>query len=391
MNEQLRQITESFTVALSDRVRQLRSEGVPVIALAAGDPDFHTPEPIINAATQAMLRGATHYSNSRGLPALREAVAARVQRMSGAVYNPEREVLITHGAIHAYHTALHAVLNPGETVLIPDPSWQTHANMVRLLGGEVSAVAGLPENQFLPTMDAWKQALRPRTRALVLNTPGNPTGTVAPRAYLQQVVNFALENDLYIISDEVYDALLYGAEHVSIASFPEAHERTLLVNSLSKTYAMTGWRIGNLCAPAPVIDNALKSSQYTITNVAEFVQHGAIFALTDPAMQQATVAMREAYARRRAAVLAIYDRYGETPIELVEPQGAFYFFIDIRKLGISSNQAAERILNEKHVALVPGSAYGDAGEGFLRLTTAASDEDVSEGFRRLMDWAAAFK
>lgn len=391
MNEQLRQLTESFTVALSDRVRQLRRQGIPVIALAAGDPDFHTPEPIIQAATQAMLRGATHYSNSRGLPALREAVAGRVQQMTGAVYNPEQEILITHGAIHAYHVALHAVLNPGETVLIPDPSWQTHANMVRLLGGQVSAVAGYSDHQFLPTMDAWKQALRPNTRALVLNTPGNPTGTVASRAYLQQVIDFALENDLYIISDEVYDALLYGAEHVSVASFPEARERTLLINSLSKTYAMTGWRIGYLCAPAAVLDNALKASQHTITNVAEFVQHGAIFALTDPAMQQATEQMRAAYARRRETVLAIYDSYGETPLELNEPQGAFYFFIDIRKLGLTSNQAAERLLNEKHVALVPGSAYGAAGEGFLRLTTAASDEDVAEGFRRLLDWAAQFK
>jgi aspartate/methionine/tyrosine aminotransferase len=263
--------------------------------------------------------------------------------------------------------------------------------MVRLLGGQVSAVAGYSDHQFLPTMDAWKQALRPNTRALVLNTPGNPTGTVASRAYLQQVIDFALENDLYIISDEVYDALLYGAEHVSVASFPEARERTLLINSLSKTYAMTGWRIGYLCAPAAVLDNALKASQHTITNVAEFVQHGAIFALTDPTMQQATEQMRAAYARRRETVLAIYDSYGETPLELNEPQGAFYFFIDIRKLGLTSNQAAERLLNEKHVALVPGSAYGAAGEGFLRLTTAASDEDVAEGFRRLLDWAAQFK
>ncbi len=388
MNYNLIQISESFTIALADRVRQLKREGVPVIGLQTGDPDFNTPQAIIDAAYEAMKAGATHYSNSRGLPALREAIAQRVQRMTGAAYDPETEILITHGAIHAYHVGLAAIINPGDTVLIPDPSWQTHANMVRVLGGNAVRVAGSPETDFFPTMEAWEEALTENTVALVLNSPCNPTGMVANREYVAQLVAFAQEHDLYILADEVYDTLLYGVAHSSVASISGAKERTLLLNSFSKSYAMTGWRIGYLCAPQEIINNALKQSQHTITNVAEFTQRAALVALRDAAVQVEMAQMVEAYARRREQVLAIYDAFGETPLEIIEPQGAFYFFLDARKLGFSANEMAERILNEKQVCVVPGSAYGAAGEGFLRMTTAAADDDIAEGFRRILQWAA---
>jgi aspartate aminotransferase len=386
MNDALAQLSESFTIALADRVRQMKREGIPVIALQTGDPDFKTPREIMDAAYEAMADGFTHYSNSRGLPHLRDAISDKVLRQTKTLYEPS-EILVTHGAIHAYYVALQSILNVGDAVLVPDPTWGTHANTVKLLHGEAIRVVGLPENGFFPTLEAWQKAVTPETKALVINSPSNPTGFVAKRDYLEKLLAFAKANDLYIISDEVYDNLLYGAEFTSMAALEGAKERLLLLNSLSKTYAMTGWRVGYLCAPEEIIDNALKASQYTITNLAEFIQRAAVVALTHEGVEAQTQAFREAYARRRELVLAIYDSYESSPIEVTAPEGAFYFFLDARNLGMPSEEMSERLLTEEHVAVVPGSAYGNAGEGFLRMTIAASDEEVAEGFRRIMDWA----
>lgn len=388
MNRQLELISESFTIALADRVRALKAQGVPVIALQTGDPDFKTPSAIVDAAYQAMQAGYTHYSNSRGLPKLREAIAARIQTEQGIDYNPNSEILVTHGAIHAYYVALQALINRGDSVLVPDPSWQTHSNMVSLVYGTALRVPALPENNFFPTMQAWENLRRENTRAIVLNSPANPTGMVASQAYLEDIVAFAEKYNLTIISDEVYDNLLYDdAQHISLARL--AKERTLLLNSFSKTYAMTGWRIGYLAASAPMIDAALKASQHTISNVAEFLQHAAILALTDSGVAAETRLMRAAYARRREMVLDIAAEFPHSPVKLIKPQGAFYFFLDVRELGMPVNEIAERLLNEQHVAIVPGSAYGQYGEGFLRMTTAAADADIAEGFKRLLTWAQA--
>ncbi|MEL6524560.1 MAG: aminotransferase class I/II-fold pyridoxal phosphate-dependent enzyme, partial [Chloroflexota bacterium] len=327
-----------------------------------------------------------YYSNSRGLPALRSAISAKTASHSGVEYDPESEILVTHGAIHAYYTGLQAIMNPGDSVLVPDPSWQTHANMVKVLRGTSIRVAGTPENDFFPTIEAWRDAITENTVAIIINTPCNPTGTVAERDYLQALVNLATAHDLYIISDEVYDHLLYGREHVSVASLDGAKERTLLLNSFSKTYAMTGWRIGYLCAPEAIITSALKAGQHSVTNIAEFTQRAAIVALTDPAVQVQITSMVEAYAARRELVKAVYADFGDTPIKLNDPQGAFYFFIDVRELEMPSTMIAERLLQEAHVALVPGSVYGDAGEGFLRMTTAASDDEVKAGITGLLQW-----
>jgi aspartate/methionine/tyrosine aminotransferase len=390
MNKTLAQLSESFTIALADRVRQMKREGVPVIGLQTGDPDFNTPREIMDAAYEAMADGFTHYSNSRGLPHLRDAISDRVLRQTKTLYE-QSEILVTHGAIHAYYVALQSILNAGDAVLVPDPTWQTHANTVKLLNGQAIRVEGLPENGFFPTLEAWQQALTPNTKALIINSPSNPTGFVAKRDYLEKLLAFAQANNLYIISDEVYDNLLYGVEFTSMASLAGAKERLLLINSLSKTYAMTGWRVGYLCAPEAIINSALKASQYTITNVAEFVQRAAVVALTHEGVDAQAKAFRDAYARRREQVLAIYDSCERSPIEVTAPEGAFYFFLDARKLGIPSEEMSERLLTEMHVAVVPGSAYGKAAEGFLRMTIAASDEDVTEGFRRILDWAEKAK
>ncbi len=387
LNTQFDRIRQSATVAMADRILALKAGGQPILGLQVGDPDFRTPAAVVEAASRAMEAGLTHYGPSSGFPDLRQAIAAKLQRDEGVAYDPGTEILATHGGIHAYYTALQAILNPGDEVLVPDPSWATHANMVVMLRGSVIRVPAPAENGFIPLLEAWEQALTPKTRALVLNYPSNPTGAYPSREYLQALQDFAQAHDLWVVSDEVYGSLYFGDRPTSAGAVDGARDRTLLVNSLSKTYAMTGWRVGFLAAPAGVIANALKASQNSITCLAPFVQKAAAFALTDPAVQQATDAMRAAYGRRRESVLRIAREVGSARVGVTPPQGAFYFFLDCRPLRLSSVEICERILEEAQVGLVPGSAFGAQGEGFVRMTIAASDEDVEAGFRRILQWA----
>lgn len=390
LNSHVTGITESFTIAFADRVRKLKASGRNIIALQTGDPDFATPKVIVEAAAEAMRSGLTHYGDSRGILALRQAIAQKIETANGAHYDPQREILATHGAIHAYYCALQSILNIGDDVLVPDPTWQTHRNMVGILGGRAVRVPSLPEDGFLPSMAAWQRALSPRTVALVINTPANPTGTVASRDYLLALNAMAEKHGLYVISDEVYENLLYDEHvHTSFASLPGAKERTLLVNSLSKTYAMTGWRVGYLCGPDSVIDQALKVSQHSITNLAPFVQQAAIVALTDSGVAEETRSMVQAYSRRRDMVRQLWREFSSTPIRMQPPQGAFYFFLDIRELKRPSAEVSECLFEEAGVAVVPGSAYGQCGEGFLRMTIAASEEDIKAGFEAILRWAAS--
>ena len=387
LNQQFDLVRQSATVSLSDRINALKASGRTLIGLQVGDPDFGTHPAIIAAALQAMQSGLTHYGPAIGMLELRRAIAAKLLRDEGVSYDPASEIIVTHGGIHAYYLAMQSILNPGDDVLIPDPSWATHENMATMLRGNVIRVPAPPEAGFIPQFDSWLKALTPRTRAIVLNYPSNPTGAYPTREYLQQLQDFAKEHDIWIVSDEVYGSLYYGERPASAAAFDGAKERTLLVNSLSKSYAMTGWRVGFLAAPARVIENALKAGQNSITCVAPFIQKAATFALTDPEIQNVTVNMRAAYARRRELVLRLAHELECEKILVTPPQGAFYFFLDIRPLKMTSAEVCERLLEEAGVALVPGSAFGEYGEGFVRMTTAASDEEVEAGFRKIVEWA----
>ncbi len=391
LNRQFEQIHQSPTVAVSDRVLALKAAGQRVLALHVGDPDFDTPPAIIEAAERALRSGRTHYAPSRGLPELRRAIAARLADIAGLSdwpYDPQSEIQVTHGGIHAYYLAMQSILNPGDEVLIPDPSWGTHANLVRQLRGVVIDVPALPENGFLPLMSAWESALTPRTCALVINYPANPTGAVPERDYLEELLAFAAEHDLWVISDEVYENIYFGRRPLSVSAFPQYKKHVMVVNSLSKTYAMTGWRVGYLAAPRALIDNALRASQNSITCVAPFIQQAAAFALSDVGIQVAAADMRAAYARRRELVLRIYQEYGESPVRVNPPQGAFYFFLDMRALRVPSLEICERLLTDAGVGLVPGAAFGAQGEGFVRMTIAAAEADIDAGFHAILDWAA---
>ncbi|MCE9644395.1 MAG: pyridoxal phosphate-dependent aminotransferase [Chloroflexi bacterium] len=386
-NSQFDLIRQSATVAMADRILALKAGGKKVVGLQVGDPDFETPPAVMDAALKAMQSGLTHYGPSRGDPDLRAAVAQKLFRDEGVSYNPDSEILITHGGIHAYYLAMQSILNPADDVLIPDPSWATHSNMVIMLRGNVIRVPAPAGNGFVPHFDSWLKALTPKTRVIVLNYPSNPTGAYPSREYLQKLQDFAAQHHLWIVSDEVYGSLYYEAKPTSAAAIEGAKERTLLVNSLSKSYAMTGWRVGFLAAPATVIDNALKAGQNSITCVAPFIQKAAAFALTDPAIQEVTANMRAAYGRRRELVIRLSHELECEKVKVIPPQGAFYFFLDLRALKMTSIEMCEKILDEVGVGLVPGSAFGEQGEGFIRMTIAASDEEVEAGFRKIIEWA----
>jgi aspartate aminotransferase len=387
INTQFDLIRQSATVAMADRILALKASGQSVIGLQVGDPDFGTPPAVMAAAAQAMQNGLTHYGPSRGYLDLRTAVANKLSRDEGVSYDPETEILITHGGIHAYYLAMQSILNPGDDVLIPDPTWATHANMAIMLRGNVIRVAAPAENGFIPVFEDWQKALTAKTKVIVLNYPSNPTGAYPTRGYLQKLQDFAAKHNLWIVSDEVYGSLYYEEKPTSAAAIMGAKERTLLVNSLSKSYAMTGWRVGYLAAPARVIENALKAGQNSITCVAPFIQRAAAFALTDPAIQEVTADMRAAYGRRREMVIRLSHELESDRVKVIPPQGAFYFFLDLRSLQMSSVEMCEKILDEVGVGLVPGSAFGEQGEGFLRMTIAASDADVEAGFRKIVEWA----
>ena len=387
LNTQFNELRQSPTIAMGDRVNTLKASGQKIIGLQVGDPDFATPQPIVDVAMNALRDGLTHYGPSRGFLDVRQAAALKLSRDNGISYDPQTEILITHGGIHAYYLAMQSILNPGDDILIPDPSWGTHANMGIMLRCNVIRVPAPAENGFIPYFESWDKALTPNTRLIVLNYPSNPTGAYPSREYLQKLQAFAAANNLWIISDAVYENLYYGEKPVSAAVFDGAKERTVLVNSLSKTYAMTGWRVGFLAAPERVIENALKAGQNSITCVAPFIQKAAAFALTDPQIQQAVADMRIAYTRRRELVMQISRELESEKVLVTPPQGAFYFFIDMRPLKMTSLEICERILEEAGVGLVPGSAFGEQGEGFVRMTIAASDEEVEAGFRKIVEWA----
>jgi aspartate/methionine/tyrosine aminotransferase len=387
LNVQFDLIRQSATVAMADRILALKASGQKIVGLQVGDPDFATPPAVMDVAVKAMSAGLTHYTSSRGNVDLLAAIAKKLARDEGVTYDPTTEILVTHGGIHAYYTAMQSILNPGDDVLVPDPTWSTHANMAIMLRGNVIRVPAPAENGFIPHFESWEKALTAKTRVIVLNYPSNPTGAYPTREYLQKLQDFAKANDLWVVSDEVYGSLYYGERPTSAAALDGAKERTLLVNSLSKSYAMTGWRVGYLAAPKAVIDHALKAGQNSITCVAPFIQKAAAFALTDSENQKATASMRAAYARRREMVLQLSHELECEKVLVTPPQGAFYFFLDFRPLKMTSLEICERILNEAGVGLVPGSAFGEQGEGFVRMTIAASDEDVEAGFRAIVDWA----
>ncbi|MBK9169554.1 MAG: pyridoxal phosphate-dependent aminotransferase [Bryobacterales bacterium] len=363
-------------------VRALLAEGRDVVSLMRGEPDLATPPHIVEAAVRSLQQGRTAYPDNRGEPRLREAVADKLERRNGVRYDPGSEILITDGATFGIYAALMTVVNPGDGVLLPDPVYDAYQSPIRLAGGVVQpVVCELRDGRFRLTVDALETACTGESRVLLINSPWNPTGTVLTREELSAVCEFAVRRNLTLISDEIYETITYGGRaHVSPASLaPEVRERTVTVNSLSKTYAMTGWRVGYCAAPASLIRTMFLVLQQSSRGPATFVQDAGTAALSGP--QDCVAEMRETYTQRRQTVLDAL--IGLPGTRVLPPEGGFFAMLDVRATGMPSNELRRRLLREHGVVVLHGGAYGPAGEGTLRVSFATGGAVLDRGLERL--------
>ena len=349
-----------------------------IISLGIGEPDFVTPLPIRRTGIASLERGETHYTSNAGLLELREAVADYLAERYGVAYNPEREVLITVGVSEGLYLALTAVVNPGDEVLVPEPCFVAYKPEVLLAGGVPVPIPTYVEDRFQVTAARLKEAITSRTKALLLGYPNNPTGAVMSREQLAEVAELAEEHNLVVISDELYDQLVYGVEHVCFASLPGMWERTILLQGFSKAYAMTGWRIGYAAAPVELMEAMYKVHQYTIMCAPTTAQVAALSALQDG--DDAVAEMVAAYDERRRRIVGGLNEIG---LDCFEPQGAFYAFPSIARTGMNSGEFSERLLREEGVAVIPGNVFGECGQGYIRCSYATSLENIEEALRRM--------
>lgn len=355
-----------------------------VVSFALGEPDFTSPKHIIDATVASFQRGETHYTPNAGIPALREAVARSYQER-GLDYKPE-EILIGSGAISVLCLACTAILDIGDEVLLPDPGWANYNGLITQVGAVPVPVRVKEENGFMYDVEDLRAAITPKTKMILINSPSNPTGGVASAENLRQIADLVKEKDLYVLTDEIYHELLWSDEpYTSIASFPGMKERTLIVDGFSKKYAMTGFRLGYGAGPEEVIATMTKLLENVLSSVNEGIQWGGVAALTGD--QSPVEEMKEQYRRRRQIIvegLNAIDR-----ISCLAPMGAFYAFPNISQTGLSSRDFAIRLLKEKHTVVVPGTGFGEGGEGFVRISYATSEENIREGLKRIAEFVAS--
>jgi aspartate aminotransferase len=375
------QLSPSLTLSIDSKAKAMKAEGIDVCGFGAGEPDFDTPEHIKAAAIAALEAGFTKYTPSAGLPELRQAIAEKLEADNQITYRPS-QIVVSSGAKHSCYNAILATCQAGDEVLIPSPYWVSYPDMVRLAGAEPVVVQTNERNGWKMRASDFENAMTPRTKMLILNSPGNPTGSVYTREELEAIVEVAAEEDIYILSDEIYEKLVYDdVKHVSIASLSqEAYDLTITVNGFSKAYAMTGWRLGYLAAPEAVAKAVDNIQSHSTSNPCSFAQKGAVAALKGD--QQPLADMRDEFGMRRNYM---FDRITKIPnITAVKPEGAFYILVNISQLGLSSQNFADRLLSKANVAVIPGVAFGD--DRTVRLSYATSVDIIKKGLDRFQDF-----
>ncbi len=356
-----------------------------VISLGVGEPDFDTPWHIREAAIYSLEHGRTHYTSNLGLPELRSSICRYVQKHFGVAYDPRTEVIITVGVSEALDLALRALVDPGDEVLYHEPCYVSYSPTVVMAHGTPVAIPTSADQEFRLTADALAARITARSKVLMLNFPCNPTGATQTRSELEKIARLCIDRDLIVLTDEIYSELRYdGASHVSIASLPGMRERTIFLHGFSKAFAMTGWRIGYACAPAPLTDAMMKIHQYSILCAAVMAQDAAIEALEHGA--DAVAAMQREYEHRRNFIVRAFNDLG---LPCHKPIGAFYVFPNIESSGLSSRDFSLRLLQEKKVACVPGSAFGASGEGFVRCCYATGIEQIKVAMERIGEFVEA--
>lgn len=375
--------------ALSGKVRKIKPSGIrkffdivsemdDAISLGVGEPDFDTPWHIREEGIYSLEKGRTFYTSNAGLKELKEEVSKYLDRRFGLKYEPSSEIMITVGGSEAIDGALRAMLDEGDEVILPQPSYVSYEPCIVLADGVPVIVELKEENGFKLTRQQLEEVVTERTKILIMPFPNNPTGAIMTEEELKPIVDFVIEHDLFVISDEIYSELTYSGTHTSIGSFPGMKERTIVINGFSKSYAMTGWRLGYACGPKAILDQILKIHQFAIMCAPTTSQYAAIEALRHGDLD--VEKMRNEYDRRRRFLLNAFQEMG---IECFEPFGAFYMFPSIKKFGMSSDEFATRLLKEEKIAVVPGTAFGDCGEGFLRISYAYSIEDLKAALERI--------
>ncbi|MDX1613708.1 MAG: aminotransferase class I/II-fold pyridoxal phosphate-dependent enzyme [Candidatus Promineifilaceae bacterium] len=349
-----------------------------VISLGIGEPDFITPEPILQEGIASLNRGETRYTSNSGTEALREALSAHLSKRYAVSYDAGSEILITVGVSEALYLAMTAILDPGDEVIIPEPCFVSYAPEVTFASGVPVFVSTSVENGFQVTAEAIAPAISDKTKAILLGYPNNPTGAVMTRTVMNDIAALAAENDLLLISDEIYDRLVYDVEHTCVPSLPGMRERTILLGGFSKDYAMTGWRIGYACANPDLLAAMRKVHQYTIMSAPTTGQAAAVVALNEG--ESYVEKMRSEYNRRRRLIV---DGFNTLGLDCFEPRGAFYAFPSVAASGMSSDTFAWTLLEEEEVALVPGEAFGPSGEGFVRASYATAFEQIEEALNRI--------
>ena len=373
-------LSPSLTLSIDSKAKAMKAEGIDVCGFGAGEPDFDTPEHIKAAAMASIESGFTKYTPSSGIPELRQAISDKFKADNGLDYKPG-QIVVSNGAKHSCYNTILATCQPGDEVIIPAPYWLSYPEMVRLAGADPVFVPTREENGWKMTADDFEDAMTPRTKMVILNSPGNPTGSVYTRQELQSIIDVAADEEILILSDEIYEKLTYGGtEHVSVASLSGAYNLTITINGFSKAYAMTGWRLGYLGAPEAIAKAVDAIQSHSTSNPCSFAQRGGLAALKGD--QQPVIDMREEFDMRRQYMTNRLGTIGR--LSVVEPKGAFYVLVNISQLGLNSQNFADRLLSKHHVAVVPGVAFGD--DRTVRLSYATSMDVIKKGLDRFEEF-----
>ncbi len=364
---------------VAERIKKMKPSGIreffnyaserpEVVSLGVGEPDFVTPKPIIEAAKKSLDEGKTFYTSNQGLPSLRKKISNYLSSRFDIHYDAD-EMILTAGSSQGILAALMAIINPGDEIIVTEPTYICYVPDIEMCGGKAVVITLSSDNEYKLTPEVLKKYITPKTKAIFLSYPNNPTGAIMTREELEGIAPIILENDLFVISDEIYAELTYGSRHCSIASFDGFKERTILVSGFSKAFAMTGWRLGYVCAPKEILDQILKIQQYIMLSAPTTAQYGAKAALDEciPDMEN----MVKEYDRRRQYLLSSFKELG---VDCFDARGAFYLFPSIKKFNLSSREFCLKLLNDYDVLVVPGTAFGDSGEGYIRISYATSME-----------------
>jgi len=379
ISDRIKRIKPSATLKIATKSKKMIANGIDVIRFDVGEPDFPVPEHIREEIKRALDEGHTKYTPAKGIPELREVISEKMKKDNGLDYDPNKEIIVTVGAKGALDLAIQVITNPGDEILLPDPSWVSYKAMIQLADGKPVTIPTKEEDEFKLMPEAIEEKITERTKGIILNSPNNPTGSVLDKKDLEKIAEICIENDLIVISDEIYEKIIYDQIHHSIAPINGIREKTITINGFSKTYAMTGLRLGYACAPENIIKSMTKIQGQTVSHPTSIVQRAGVVALRGP--QDCVSKMVSEYRKRRDVIVKRLNEIER--VSCIEPKGAFYAFPNFSSCERNSSKFAKRLLEDAKVAVVFGAAFGLCGEGFLRLSYATSIDNINEGLDRI--------